>query len=81
MSRCRQLVVLLTLIAAALADISVSDCSGIDVSDLKDTLRESSCTLGVTQGSGVNATEANAFRAYVQAKHGQRGRATVSAAN
>ena len=60
-------VVLLTLVAAALADSSVSSCSGIDVSGLKDTLRESACTLA----QGGNATEANAFKAYVQAKHGQ----------
>ena len=54
------------LVAAALAD-SVSKCSEMDVTGLKDTLRQSACTL--TQGG--NATAAEAFKDYVQSKHGE----------
>ena len=58
--------VLLMLVAAALAD-SVSKCSEMDVTGLKDTLRQSACAL--TQGG--NATAAEAFKDYVQSKHGE----------
>ena len=58
-----RLVVLFTLIAAALAG---SNCSGIEPSVFRDALRESACALS---HRGGNATEKWAFNAYVQAKH------------
>ena len=61
--------ILLTLAAAVPArGDAVAECSGTDVTALRDTLRQSACKLVPGRG---NDTQTQTFREYVYKKNGE----------